>query len=48
MRLIRYYIVNKTTGKAIDTDCRKADLEARLQGLADKENYTIASKWMSI
>ena len=48
MRLIRYYIVNKTAGKAIDTDCRKANLEACLQGLVDKENYTIASKWMSI
>jgi len=48
MRLIRYYIVNKTTGKAIDTDCRKANLETRLENLTDKENYTIASKWLSI
>lgn len=48
MRLIRYFIINKTTGKAIDTDCRRANLEARLQGLADKENYTITNKWLSI
>jgi hypothetical protein len=48
MRLIRYFIVNKTTGKAIDTDCRKEKLEARLEAMTDKENYAIAYKWMSI
>ena len=48
MRLIRYYIVNKNTGKAIDTDCRRANIEGRLAQMADKDNYIIASKWLSI
>ena len=48
MRLIRYFIVNKNTGKAVDTDCRRANLESRLAQMADKDNYIIAHKWMSI
>lgn len=48
MRTIRYYIVNKNTGKAIDTDCRESNIKARLAQMADKENYTIKYKWLSI
>ena len=48
MRLIRYYIVNKNTGKAVDTDCRRANIENRLAQMADKEDHIITYKWMSI
>lgn len=48
MRIIRYFIVNKNTGKAVDTDCRKTNLENRLAQMADKDNYIISYKWMSI
>lgn len=48
MRLIRYFIINKETKTAIYTECRRDKAQAFLNGLADKENYTIASKWMSI
>ena len=48
MRTIRYYVVNKNTHQAIYTECRKDKAQAFLNGLADKENYTIGYKWLSI
>jgi hypothetical protein len=48
MRTIRYYIVNKNTNEAIFTDCRRKACEQTLAKMADKENYTIGYKWLSI
>ena len=48
MRTIHYYVVNKNTRKAVYTECRKDRAEAFLAGLADKENYAIGYKWLSI
>ena len=48
MRTIRYYVINKTTGKAIYTDCRHSSCRAFLTTLEDKENYAIGYKWLSI
>ena len=48
MRRMRYYVVNKSTRKAIYTECRKDRAEAFLNGLADKENYCIGYKWLSL
>ena len=48
MRTIRYYVINKTTKQAVYTECRKDRAEAFLNGLLDKENYTIGRKWLSI
>ena len=48
MRTIRYYVVNKNTGKAIYTNCRHSSCRAFLTTLTDSENYTIGYKWLSI
>ena len=48
MRAMRYYVIEKNTRKAIYTECRKDRAEAFLNGLVNKENYTIGYKWLSI
>ena len=48
MRTIRYYVINKKTGKAVYTNCRHSSCRAFLTTLEDKENYTIGYKWLSI
>lgn len=48
MRGIRYYVINKNTNKAVYTECREDRAKAFLNGLVDKENYTIGYKWLSI
>ena len=48
MRTIRYYVINKNTNKAIYTECRHDKAKAFLDSLADKENYCIGYKWLSI
>ena len=48
MRTIRYYIINKETGKAIYTDCCESKCKAFLATLANKENFAIGYKWLSI
>lgn len=48
MRTIRYYIVNKNTNNAIYTNCNRKACEEILDKMADKENYAIGYKWLSI
>lgn len=48
MRGMRWYVVNKETGKGIFTDFRKTECQKFLAGLADKENYAIGYKWLSL
>ena len=48
MRTIRYYVINKTTGKAIYTNCNNAKCIAFLNALENEEEYAIGHKWLSI
>lgn len=48
MRIMRYYVVNKNTRKAVYCECRRDRAQAFLNGLADKENYAIGYKWSSL
>ena len=48
MRGMRFYVANKETGKGIFTDFRRAECEKFLESLADKENYAIGYKWLSL
>lgn len=48
MRMMRYYVVNKNTNKAVFTDCRRSKCEEFMATLADKESYGIGYKWLSI
>lgn len=48
MRMMRYYVIHKGTKKVVYTECRGDRAQAFLNGLFDKENYTIGYKWLSI
>ena len=48
MRTIRHYVINKTTGKAIYTDCDRNKCIAFISKCTDKDNYIIGYKWLSI
>lgn len=48
MRMIRYYVVNKSTGKGIYTHWSERECKKFLETLADKENYAIGYKWLSL
>lgn len=48
MRLIRYYVVNKETGKGIYTNCKESACRAFIEALDNKEAYTIKYKWISL
>jgi hypothetical protein len=48
MRMIRYYVVNKSTRKAIYTHWSERDCKKFLEALENKEDYCIGYKWLSI
>ena len=48
MRIIRYYIVNKTTNKAVFTHCKESECKAKLATMENKEDCFIGYKWLSI
>lgn len=48
MRIMRYYIINKTTFVPIFTSTNRAAAESVLAAMADKDSYTISHKWLSI
>lgn len=48
MRLVNYYIINKTTGKEENKGCHRAKAEMAIASKADKENWVIAMKWLNI
>lgn len=48
MRTIHYYVINKTTGKKVYTNCRHSKAQEHLATLEDKDNHYIGYKWLSI
>ena len=48
MRTIRYYVINKATRTEVYTNCRQSKCVEYLNTMADKENYCIGYKWLSI
>ena len=48
MRVVHYYVVNKSTGKATGVGCYRYKAEAIIAEKADPENWAIAHKWLSI
>lgn len=48
MRTIRFYVVNKSTRKAIYTHYSRTACERFMNQLADAESYVIGYKWLSI
>lgn len=48
MRIIHYGVINKKTNKVIYTNCKQDKEDKFLATLADKENYVIGYKWVSI
>ena len=48
MRMIRYYVTNKNTGKSVFTHCHQSECINFMNALEHKEDYAITYKWMSI
>ena len=48
MRIIRYYVVNKSTREEIFTHCKQSACEHFMAQLANAEEYAIGYKWLSI
>ena len=48
MRLVHYWIINKVTGEKENKGCHHAKAEEAIAAKADKENWVIAMKWLSI
>ena len=48
MRLVHYYIINKVSGEKVNMGCRHAKAEEAIASKADKENWVIAMKWLSV
>lgn len=48
MRLVHYYVVNKVTGAATSVGCYRSKAQAIIDSKADKENWVITMKWVSI
>ena len=48
MRIIRYYVVNKDTNKAVYTHHSEKRCKDYIATMADRNNYAIAHKWLSI
>lgn len=48
MRTIRYYVINKETGKGIYTNCNQSKCVDFMNTLENKEQFKICHKWLSI
>ena len=48
MRTIRYYVINKTTRKAVFTDCSREKSVSFLNNFVDSENHEVVYKWLSV
>lgn len=48
MRLIRYFVISKETGKGVYTNCRESACKAFVEALDNKEMYVIKHKWLSL
>ena len=48
MRTVHYYIINKITGEKENRGCRRFKAEEAIASKADKDNWVIAMKWLSI
>lgn len=48
MRIVHYYVINKTTGKKVFVNCSHIKVQEYLATLADKGNHYIGYKWLSI
>ena len=48
MRLVHYYVINKVTGEKENKGCYRAKAEEAIASKADKENWVIGMKWLSI
>ena len=48
MRLIHYYVVNKSTGKAENVGCYRYKAEELIANKTDPNNWAIGYKWVSI
>ena len=48
MKFNNYYIINKTTGKAVSVDCWRHNAETKLAAMADKDNYFISTKFVAV
>lgn len=48
MRLMHYAVFNKITNKRVFTSAYLKNCERKMKAFADKENYEIRHKWISI
>lgn len=48
MRTIRYYVINKTTRKAVFTDCSREKAVSFLNNFMDSESHEVVYKWLSV
>jgi hypothetical protein len=48
MRAIRYYVINKAARTEVYTNCSHSKCVEHRNAMADKENYCIGYKWLSI
>ena len=48
MRIMRYYVINKTTKKAVYTHHSEKQCKDYLANMADRDNYAVGHKWLSI
>lgn len=48
MRAIRYYVINKSTSKAVFTDCRENECKKFIEQQENPANFVIGYKWLSL
>lgn len=48
MRLVHYYVVNKSTGEAINIGCHRSKAEKLIATKADPKAWIIGYKWLSV
>lgn len=48
MRVAHYWVVHKITGEATNAGCYRSKAQTIIDSKADKENWGIVIKWVSI
>lgn len=48
MRTIRHYVINKSTNKAVFTNCSERECKKFIDQQENPAEFTIAYKWLSL
>ena len=48
MRTIRYYVINKSNGQSVYTNCKQSKCIDFINAQESKEQFAIGHKWLNI